>query len=130
MINTPYPFRTIGTDLVCVSGSFTIEDAGGGTDTVADVVGFGATPARTADGVYTLTFPTKYPYLQCAIIQYSGIVGADNADSIVPARSYSASTGVLTMTFEVAAGTDTVPTDEGRVDYFLIFQTRTVLGQV
>lgn len=122
----PYPARILGTDLVTYAGRATIGSSGAATS-----YGFGGTIAKSATCVYTITFDEKYPYLQSCVIDHKKAGGGaiTKQDKSI---SYSASTGVLTITFldvdDGLVGNSDLASGES-FDVICVFQTRNVLGQ-
>lgn len=121
----PYPFRVLGTDLVCYAGGMSV----GGTGAVSSSRGFGATIARTGTGVYTITFDEKWPYVQAFFASENNDTNAA-IPHLTSTWSYSSSTGVITVTFrEAIAGNATDPNDGADISFLAVLQTRNVLGQ-
>lgn len=125
------PLKILGPEQVQFNGNYTIGSSGA----VATSVGWGATCAKSSTGVYTLTFDTKFPYVQSVFVQWRGVAGAA-INTTSPLRhvnwAYNATTGVLTITFlDEADGL--VPASDlasgEKFDVQVNFATRSALGQ-
>lgn len=101
-INTVQYERHAGSAQVIVEafGSFTTNGASAPTV----VGGKGFTVSAPSTGVYTITFDRKYPGMVCCLADLATADGTATNDE-VHAGGYTASTGVLLLTTESAAGT-------------------------
>lgn len=101
-INTPQYERHAGHghDLVEVCGSFVTN----GSSAPTVIRGKGFTVSAPSTGVYSITIDRAYPEMVCCVTGFSnGDTTATNDEAQV--GTYTASTGVLTLITESAAGT-------------------------
>ena len=125
------PLKILGPEQVLFVGSYTIGSSGA----VATSVGWGATCARSSQGVYTLTFDTKFPYVQAVDVKWRGIAGAALTSESASRNigwSYSATTGVLTISFldaDDGLATNTELASGEKFDVWVVAATRYALGQ-